>query len=148
MFFQPTFFSVLNENEDTETEEGQLEKTLWIFLEAEPDKILMMTTQEEVGEKMNSSSKTMVQAVTLLTALRMFANGKIMVMIMVMIMVVIMVMIMMIMMILLKEVQALHFFEEKNTLRNNLFSMTRVIIDQQFFSISITLLHNSLSWKP
>ena len=90
----------------------------------------------------------MVQAVTLLTALRMFANGKIMVMIMVMIMVVIMVMIMMIMMILLKEVQALHFFEEKNTLRNNLFSMTRVIIDQQFFSISITLLHNSLSWKP
>ena len=37
----------------------------------------MMSTQEEVGEKMNSSSKTMVQAVTLLTALRMFANGKI-----------------------------------------------------------------------
>ena len=99
--------------------------------------MLTMTTQEEVGEKMNSSSKTMVQAVTLLTALRMFANGKIMVMIMVMIM-----------MVVLKEVQALRFFEEKNTLRNNLFSMTRVIIDQQFFSISITLLHNSLSWKP
>ena len=107
------------------------------FFEAEPDKMLTMTTQEEFGEKMNSSSKTMVQAVTLLTALRMFANGKIMVMIMVMIM-----------MVVLKEVQALRFFEEKNTLRNNLFSMTRVIIDQQFFSISITLLHNSLSWKP
>ena len=60
-----------------------------------------------------------------------------------------MVMIMvMIMMVVLKEVQALRFFEEKNTLRNNLFSMTRVIIDQQFFSTSITLLHNSLSWKP
>ena len=73
------------ENEDAETEEGQLEKTLigslWIklstFFEAEHDKMLTMTTQEEVGEKMNSSSKTMVQAVTLLTALRMFANGKI-----------------------------------------------------------------------
>ena len=45
--------------------------------------MLTLTTQEEVGEKMNSSSKTMVQAVTLLTALRMFANGKIMIMIMV-----------------------------------------------------------------
>ena len=89
MFFQPTFFSVLNENEDTETEEGQLEKTLWIFLEVEPDKILMMTTQEEVGEKMNSSSKTMVQAVTLLTALRMFANGKMMVMMKMMIIMVV-----------------------------------------------------------
>ena len=63
--------------------------------------MLMMTTQEEVGEKMNSSSKTMVQAVTLLTALRMFANGKIMIRIMVMIM-----------MIVPKEVQALHFSEK------------------------------------
>ena len=57
--------------------------------------MLMMSTQEEVGEKMNSSSKTMVQAVTLLTALRMFANGKIMIMIIVP-----------------KEVQALHFSQK------------------------------------
>ena len=66
--------------------------------------MLMMSTQEEVGEKMNSSSKTMVQAVTLLTALRMFANGKIMIMIMVIMV--------MIMMIVPEEVQALHFSEK------------------------------------
>ena len=70
-------------------------------IKAELDKMLMMSTQEEVGEKMNSSSKTMVQAVTLLTALRMFANGKIMIMIMVMIM-----------MIVPKEVQAFHFSQK------------------------------------
>ena len=60
-----------------------MNKVINFFFEAEHDKMLTMTTQEEVGEKMNSSSKTMVQAVTLLTALRMFANGKIMIMIMV-----------------------------------------------------------------
>ena len=71
-----------------------------------------MTTQEEVEEKMNSSSKTMVQAVTLLTALRMFANGKIMIMIMVIMV--------MIMMIVPEEVQALHFSEK---LLNGLFPL-------------------------
>ena len=66
--------------------------------------MLMMSTQEEVGEKMNSSSKTMVQAVTLLTALRMFANGKMMIRIMVIMV--------MIMMIVPEEVHSLHFSEK------------------------------------